>query len=202
MVCPCGDTGGTAQPLFHVSARVLPVGHMLRPYSIAQEYRALIHLADLAVGAGPDAVQRLVAGAEWRDLLQRGDHRAEMVLLEAIFEQGRAQNAPRLPSRLDAVFCWRSFALARQFRSEYHPRGVIHRCSLGTGTALVVEAFETADLASPTAKDLLLVEERAQRYWLAETPMAFPEILVRGIVTVEAVECSEEANRDRNRSSA
>ncbi|MGH2614985.1 MAG: hypothetical protein ACRDJC_07085 [Thermomicrobiales bacterium] len=179
--------------LFHVATGVLPVGHVLHPYAIAREHRALISLADHAASVGPGAMRDFLAGAEWRDLLQQRDHRAEMVLLEALFERARVRVAPRLPSRLDAVFAWRTLAVARRYRAEYHPSGVIHRCSLAAGTAierdgaLVVAAFEAADLARPSARDLRLVDERAERYWLAQAPMALPETLVHGSVVIEAV---------------
>jgi hypothetical protein len=195
-----GEPVRSGSSLFHVAAGVLPVGHVLRPYAIAREYRTLIRLAAQAAGAGPAAVRALLAGAGWTDLLRRGEHRTEMVLLEALFERTRVQIAPRLPSRLDAVFAWCDLALARRFRAEYHPGGVIHRCSFDEGTAferdgaLVVAAFEAADLARPRAGDLRLVEERAVRYWLAQAPMALPEVLVHGRVVVEAVvESGEDA---------
>jgi hypothetical protein len=53
--------------------------------------------------------------------------------------------------------------------------------------AVVVEAFETADLADPRPRDLRRVEALAVQYWVAQAPMAFPELLVRGHVRVEGL---------------
>ena len=179
--------------LFHVADRALPAGQALRPYAVAREYPALVRLAQRAVGDGPGAVRDLLAGEAWGRLVRQGGHRAEMVLLEAAFERARVRTAPDLPSRLDAVYAWGSLALAERFRAAYRPDGVVHRCALVVGTtverdgALVVGAFEAADLANPSPEDLRRVEERAVRYWQAREPMALPELLVRGTVVVDAV---------------
>jgi hypothetical protein len=190
----------SAVPLFHVAARALPVGEALRPYAVAQEYAALLRLAERALEVGPKAVGHLLAGDSWRSLVQEGGYQAEMVLMEAIFERVRGRIAPRAPSRLEAVYAWGNLALARRFRATYRRDGIIHRCALVAGTAverdgaLVVEAFEAADLGYPSADDLRRVEERAVRYWEARAPMAFPELVVRGTVVVEAiVDADEEA---------
>ena len=192
----------TATELFHVAARAIPAGRTLRPYAVARPYPALLRLADHALGAGPDAVRRLLASEAWERRLGQGGgaYRAEMLLLEAIFERARLRAAPRRPSRLGAVFAWGSLALAARYRAAYRPDGVIHRCALVAGTtverdaALVVEAFEVADLANPSEVDLQRVAERAVRYWRAEAPLALPEVLVRGTVVVEAaVEAGGEA---------
>ena len=182
-----------AGSLFHVAAGPIPAGEVLKPYAVAREYAALVRLAGAALAGGPAAVRRLLAGEAWGGLLRQGDYRAEMVLLEAIFERARLGAAPALPSRLEAVYVWSSLALARRYRAKYRPRGVIHRCALVEGTtverdgALVVAAFEAADLARPSAADLQRVMERAERYWRADEPMDFPELLVRGAVAVAAV---------------
>lgn len=190
---PLRETDDMGPPLFHVAADVLPAGIVLRSYALAQKHRTLIGLVARAAGDGPTAVCDLQAGSEWTALRQREDQRAEMILLEALFERTRSRLAPRLPSRLDAVFAWANLAVATRYRAEYLPCGVIHRCFLAAGTAierdgaLLVEAFETANLRHPRAIDLQLVENRAARYWLAREPMALPEVLVLGRVLIEAV---------------
>ena len=69
---------------------------------------------------------------------------------------------------------------------------MIHRCKVISGRtvkrdgALVVEAYETANLANPDLDALHLVEERAVRYWREQPPFAFPEAFVHGTVVVEA----------------
>jgi hypothetical protein len=184
-----------APPLYHVAARPIPAGQALRPYAIARRHPELFRLTDEALAAGPDALRRLLADEAWTALRQQGDHQAEMALLEAVFERTRVELAPRLPSRLEAVYLWGSLALARRYRTAYNPNGTIHRCVFVAGAsverdgALVVEAYESADLTEPSEADLRAVAERAHRYWSAETaPMSLPELLVRGTVVVEAIE--------------
>ncbi len=189
--CPNGDW--QSDPLFHVGDRAIPPGEALRPYAIARECADVIRLADRALDRGADAVRRFLSGEAWERPWGRGGCRPEMVLLEALFERERRLVTPHSPSRLDAVYAWRSLDLARRFRDEYRPDGVVWRCALVAGTAserdaaLVVEAYETANLGRPTAQDLRRVAERAARYWQAQAPMALPEVLVHGTVAAEAI---------------
>ncbi len=179
--------------LFHVATQALPTGQVLRSYAVASEYPHLVRLAELKIGAGQAAIQRLLASEEWVGLVRLGGYRSEMVLLEAAFERARVKTAPHLPSRLDAVYVWSSLALAQRFQAKYRPSGIIHRCALVDGTtlerdgALVVEAYEAANLTHPSEHDFRLVEERATRYWHAQTPMTLPELLVHGTVIVESI---------------
>ncbi len=179
--------------LFHVASHELPTGQVLLPYAVASEYPHLVRMAEASIGAGQVAIQRLMAGEEWMRLVRQGGYRSEMVLLEAAFERARGQVAPHLPSRLDAVYVWSSLDLAERFRAKYRPSGIIHRCALVDGTtlerdgALVVEAFEAANLSHPTDHDLRQVDERAIRYWEARSPMALPELLVHGTVIIAAI---------------
>ena len=185
--------GDSPVPLYHVSACLIPVGRVLLPYAVGRECATALRLAVSALGEGSEALALLLAGDAWKRLRGEGEHVAEMILLEALFERVRVAVAPRAPSRLNAVFAWRSLGLARRYRADYRPGGVVLRCVLDAGTseerdgAVVVEAFETADLADPRPRDLRRVEALAVRYWVARAPMAFPELLVRGRVRVEGV---------------
>ena len=189
--------------LFHVSAQALPAGQVLRPYAVASEYSSLVRLAVKELGIGPDAIQGLLTGQEWVRLVRRGGYRSEMVLLEAAFEWARLHTTPHLPSRLDAVYVWSSQELAERFRAKYRASGIIHRCTLVDGTtlerdgALVVEAFEAANLSQPSDHDFRQVDELATRYWRAPAPLALPELLVHGTIVVEAIVESSDEPRPR-----
>jgi hypothetical protein len=117
-----------------------------------------------------------------------------MVLLEAIFERVRRHVQPEAPSRLEVVFAWSTRSVAERFCAEYCPGAVIHRCVLVAGMsverdgALVVAAFDAFEQPGLLAGRLRRVEERAEQYWRGQEPMAFPEVLVRGIVRVEAID--------------
>jgi hypothetical protein len=188
-----GDWGPAPVPLYHVSACPIPVGRLLLPYAVGREHTTVLRLAVSALREGPEALALLLAGDAWERLRGEGDRVAEMILLEALFERVRLAVAPRSLSRLDAVFAWRSLGLARRYRAAYQPGGIVLRCVLDAGKseerdgAVVVEALETADLADPRQRDLRRVEALAVRYWVAQAPMAFPELLVRGRVRVEGV---------------
>jgi hypothetical protein len=190
-----GDEERSPVQLYHVTASPIPVGRVLLPYAVGRERATVLRLAVSALREGSEALALLLAGEAWERLRGEGDRVAEMILLEALFERARVAVVPRSLSRLGSVFAWRSLGLARRYRAEYLPGGVVLRCVLDAGTAeerdgaLVVEAFETADLADPRLRDLRRVEALAVRYWVAQAPMAFPELLVRGRVRVEGVIC-------------
>jgi len=192
-----GDWGDSRVPLYHVTASPIPAGRVLLPYAIGRERATVLRLAVSALGEGSEALALLLAGDVWEHLRREGDRVADMILLEALFERVRVAVVPRSPSRLGAVFAWGSLSLARRYRADYLPGGVVLRCILDAGTAeerdgaIVVEAFETADLADPRPRDLRRVEALAVRYWVAQAPMAFSELLVRGRVRVEGVIAEE-----------
>jgi len=179
--------------LYHVTSTVLPVGAVLHPYTLGQETLRLLRRAEQVLAEGPDAIRPLLAGAEWSGLTTGGGYRAEMVVLEAAFERVRVRITPDLPSRYGVVFAWDTLARAAQYRIAYCPTGLIHHCSLVMGRSLVrdgslvVEASETTNLITPRHEDLLQLEEHAERYWLGQGPMAFPEVLVQGTVVVEGI---------------
>ena len=125
-----------AVPLFHVSTQAIAAGQHLRSYTISADHAALIRLAGAALDAGPEAVRKLLAGETFARLQEQGGYQVEMVLLEAVFERGRARSTPQLPSRLESVYVWRTLDLARQFRAAYRPDGIIHRCALVAGTTV------------------------------------------------------------------
>ena len=193
-----GIVGQRAASLFHVGAHPVPVGQVLRPYGLACEQQTLLRQCERALVDGADEIEHLLEGVR-RDVPSTpGRYRLEMVLLEAIFERVRRHVQPEAPSRLEVVFTWRTRSVAERFCAEYCPGAVIHRCTLVAGMtaerdgALVVAAFDAFDQPGPLAGRLNRLEERAEQYWRAQEPMAFPEVLVRGIVRVESVDVASE----------
>jgi hypothetical protein len=166
---------------------------VLLPYAVGREHTTVLRLAVRALEEGSDALALLLAGDAWECLHGEGEQVAAKVLLEALFEWVRVALVPQSHSRLGAVFCWESLDLAHRYRTEYQPGGVILRCVLDAGTAeerdgaVVVEAFETTNLADPRPRDLHRAERLAARYWAAQAPMAFPELLIHGRVRVKGV---------------
>ncbi len=191
-----GVSGGRDESralLYHIAAGPLPIGRVLLPYAVGRERATVLRLAIRALREGSDALTLLLAGAAWERLREEGKQVAATVLLEALFERVRVALVPQSHSRLGAVFCWGSLDLAHRYRTHYPPGGVILRCVRDAGTAeerdgaVVVEAFETTHLADPRPRDLHRAERLAARYWIAQAPMAFPELLVRGRLRVAGV---------------
>ncbi len=177
-----------ARALFHVARDSIPIGQHLRPYHIRTVYAPLLGAIGEALAAGTDAVARLLASAEWARLAERRAYIPELVLLEAIFERSRVQVAPTLPSRLDAVFGWRTLEVAQEFRTRYRPDGVIYRCAAVGDMATERDGALVAagiDLARPLADELRAVERRAIRYWGGRESMALPEVLIEGALIVQ-----------------
>ncbi len=189
-----GIVGQRAASLFHVAAHAIPVGQVLRPYGLACEQQALLRQCERALDDGAHAIEHLLEGVR-RDVPSApGRYSPEMVLLEAIFESVRRYVQPGAPSRLEVVFTWRTRSVAERFCAEYCSGAVIHRCALVEGMAverdgaLVVAAFNAFEQSGLLTGRLRRVEERAELYWRGQELMAFPEVLVRGIVRVEAID--------------
>ena len=130
-----GERGGSPVPLYHVTAHPIPVGRVLLPYAVGREYATVLRLAGSALQDGSKALALLLAGDAWERLRGEGGCVAEMILLEALFEQVRIAVMPQSPGRLGAVFAWGSLGLAHWYRAEYRPGGVVLRCVLDAGTA-------------------------------------------------------------------
>lgn len=192
MITQQSSSDPESQVVFHVAAMPIEIGQAIRPYAITPESLVRLGLRHDTPTAGLDADRDLIDAALRFDGILAGVYGGAMVLLEAIFERVRLLTAPALPGRLGAVFGWSTPVLAKRYLTGYQPGGIIHRCRIVSGNrmerdgALVVEAFELANLANPEPGDLRLVEERAERYWLGRAPMAFPELIVHGTVVVEA----------------
>ncbi|GAC1546744.1 MAG: hypothetical protein NVS2B7_22090 [Herpetosiphon sp.] len=76
---------------------------------------------------------------------------------EAVFEWMRLQISRAVPSRLTAVYAWRTLSLAEHFWAAYRPHGVIHRCVVVNGTAVSSDSALVAaglNLAVPLREEL------------------------------------------------
>jgi hypothetical protein len=173
--------------VFHVGEGTIEAGQALRPYALPEALADAVGL----VGRMLDWEARARAALLTDDGRLRRQYTADpmmqLVFIEAIFERARARVAPTLPSRFASVFLWPTVALAQAFRDRYRPRGVIHRCVLVDGEALPRDASLVAvgmDLSAVLDDELRAIEERAVRYWSADGPFAYAELLVQGTVTV------------------
>jgi hypothetical protein len=113
-----------------------------------------------------------------------------LVILEAIFEQVRAASAPELPSRLESTFLWPTAGLARDFHQRFRAHGTIHACRIMEGVALPRDAalvVAGVDLTAMLDDEARRIEDRALRYWTADSEIAYPEVLLRGTAIVTHV---------------
>ena len=184
--------GVESRVVYHVGATMIGVGQVIRPYVMGPDTLARQALTRAILLGGPEAARHLPDAAWHVNEIDEGFYSGGMIVLEAVFEWVRLHKAPALPGRLGAVFGWRTPLQARRYRTEYCPGGVIHLCKIMSGHAmerdgaLVVEAYEAANLANPRTDALHLVQDHALRYWRGQPPFVFPELIVHGTVVVEA----------------
>jgi Protein of unknown function (DUF2441) len=154
------------------------------------------------IEAGSASLAQHLTASEWQqiDLSDKtvgleSDGMKMMVVLEAIFEHTRKKFASNLPSRLDCVFVWPTFELAKEFRGQYMPEGVIHRCCIMQGEvveldgSLLPPGINLSDLSLELfSAEFRATQLRAEKYWTAQETPILSEFLVVGDVEVIRVE--------------
>lgn len=187
--------------VFRVDHKAIPPGDRLRRYHMHQYARLVAQLQSF-IEAGSSSLARHLSAPEWQriDLSERtigleSDVVKMLVVLEAIFEHTRKRSATNLPSRLDCVFAWPTLEVAREFREEYIPEGVIHRCCITEGEAVTLDGgllppgISLSDLSPEVfSAEFQASQSRAEKYWLAQEPPTLSELLVVGNVEVVGVE--------------
>jgi len=147
---------------------------------------------------GSSSLARFLSAREWQhiDFTDNAvgieaDAMKMMVVLEAIFEYTRTKLTSHLPSRLNCVFVWPTLELSKQFRHDYIPDGVIHRCCITQGDvvrldgALLPPGIDLSNLSDEVfAAEFLATQLRAEKYWIAQEPPQLTELLVVGNVEI------------------
>ena len=187
---------------FRVDQRTIPPGARLRRYYM-HEYAPLIDEMESFIEGGSILLAEHLTASEWQqlDLSDRrtgleSDVMKMMVVLETIFEYSRKKFASHLPSRLDCVFVWPTVELAKKFRQQYLPEGVIHRCILH-GQAVQLDGgllppgIRLTDLSPEVfSAEFHATQLRAEKYWTAQEEPNLPELLVVGDVEVAGIKNS------------
>jgi hypothetical protein len=181
---------------FRVDHETIPPGSKVRRYYL-HKYRRFIDQMQSFIEAGSTSLAQHLSTAEWQQLDLRdrqvnleSDVVKMMVVLEAIFENARKKFASNLPSRLDCVFVWSTLELAKKFRQQYFPEGVIHRCKiLGEAVELDGGLLPPGINLSDLSLEIFSVEFeatrlRAKQYWTAQEAPNLAELLVVGDVEV------------------
>lgn len=186
---------------FRVDHRTMPSGTMLRRYYMHQ-YAPFIDQMQPFIETGSASLVQYLRASEWQqiDLSDKtvgleSDVMKMMVVLEAIFEHSRKKFAVNLPSRLDCVFVWPTLELAKEFREQYMPEGVIHSCRIKQGEAveldgsLVPPGIDLSDLSPEFfSAEFQATQLRAEKYWTAQEAPKLSELLVIGNVEVVKIE--------------
>jgi len=185
---------------FRVDHSPIPSGTMLFRYYMCQ-HAHLIDEMQSFIEAGFPSLAQYITAVEWQqlDLSNKtvglaSDLTKMMVVLEAIFEHARKKFASHLPSRLDCVFVWSTLELAKKFREQYNPDGVIHHCVIqGEAVELDGSLLPPGINLSNLSPEVLTAEFqntqlRAEKYWKADEPADLSELLVIGNVEVVRVE--------------
>jgi hypothetical protein len=186
---------------YRVDQRTIPPGTRLHRYYMHQ-YAQFIDQMQSYIEAGSGSLARYLTASEWQqiDLSDKtvgieSDVMKMMVVLEAIFEHTRRKIASHLPSRLDCVFIWPKLELAKNFRDQYIPEGVIHRCCITQGEAVELDGsllppgIHLSDLSHAMfSAEFQATQLRAEKYWVAQDVSNLSELLVVGNVEVVSVE--------------
>jgi hypothetical protein len=186
---------------FRVDHRTIPSGTRLHRYYMHQ-YGQFIGQTQSFIGAGSASIARHLKTSEWQqiDLSDKtvgleSDVMKMMVVLEAIFEHTRKRFAASLPSRLDCVFVWPTLEVAKKFREQYIPKGVIHRCCIMQGEAVELDGgllppgINLSNLSPEVfSAEFQAIQLRAEKYWVAQESPDLPELLVVGDVEVVRLE--------------
>jgi hypothetical protein len=187
--------------VFRVDHKAIPAGALLRMHHMHRHSRLIEQLQSF-IEAGYSSLARHLSDTEWKrlNLSERtigleSDVVKMMVVLEAIFEHTRKMMAPNLPCRLDCIFTWPTLEIAREFRETYIPEGVIHRCRITEGEAVMLDGgqlppgISLSDLSPGVfSAEFRDTQSRAEKYWLAQEPPILSELLVMGSVKVVGVE--------------
>jgi hypothetical protein len=165
------------------------------------QYGRFIDQMQSFIEAGSASLAQHLSAAEWQQLDLRdrqvnleSDMVKMMVVLEAIFENARKKFASHLPSRLDCVFVWSTLELAKNFRQQYFPESVIHRCKiLGQAVELDGGLLPPGINLSNLSLEIFSAEFdatqlRAKQYWTAQESPNLAELLVVGNVEVVGIE--------------
>ncbi len=189
--------------VFRVDRQTISPGIRLRRYYMRQ-YAQLIDQMQSVIEAGSSLLARHLLTPEWQNLELsdktvglESDVVKMMVVLEAIFEHTRIKVASALPRRLDCVFVWPTWELAQEFRGQYIPEGVIHRCCITNGEAVELDGgllppgIALSDLSDEVfSAEFLATQLRAEKYWAAQELPDLSELLVMGNVEVVGVEAN------------
>jgi hypothetical protein len=187
--------------VFRVDHRTIPSGTRLRRYYLHQ-YKQLIDQTQPFIEEGALSLSEHLKTPGWQQLdLSKelvgleSEVMKMMVVLEAIFEHNRKKLASHLPSRLDCAFVWPTLELAKKFREQFIPEGVIHRCCIMQGEtveldgSLLPPGIDLSDLSPEIfSAEFQAALLRAEKYWLAQESPKLPELLVVGNVEVVKVE--------------
>ena len=189
---------------FRVDQRTIPSGNRLRKYYMHQ-YACMIGQMQSLIEAGFASLVQYLNTSEWQQISfsdktvsLESDSLKMMVILEAIFEHAREKFAPHLPSRLNCVFVWPTLELAKKFREQYLPEGVIHRCCVMRGEAVEMDGglLPPGINLSNLSPEIFYAEFqaarlRAEKYWVAQELPNQAELLVVGDVEVVRVETEQ-----------
>ena len=186
---------------FRVDHTTIPSGTRLRRYYLHHYTQFMVRMQPLIEEGAVSLAEHLKA-PEWQQLdLRNGPVGLEseemkmMVVLEAIFEHTRQKLAPHLPSRLACVFVWPTLEFAKNFRKQFIPEGIIHRCCIMQGEAVELDGsllppgINLSDLSPEIfSAEFQAALLRAEKYWLAQESPKLSELLVVGSVEVMKVE--------------
>ena len=186
--------------VYRVDFNSIPVGEYLNTYYI-KEFSHLIHYIISQIRKGGGELLNYLNSPDWQSLELtsssinlNSETLKMMVVLESIFENERQLINPEFSSRLDSIFAWPTIEVARRFKKDYIPDGVIHRCIVKNGNAiemcgdLLPPGIDLSNLNERIfSRQLEATSLRAKTYWKQLNKAILPELLIDGTVLVEAI---------------
>ncbi|THD65870.1 hypothetical protein E7Z59_14925 [Robertkochia marina] len=186
--------------VYRVDFNPIPVGEHLNPYYI-REFSHLINFVINKLRSSQGELLNYLRSPDWQSLELvssaiplDSETLKMMVVLESIFENERQLITPEFSSRLDSIFAWPTLEVAKRFKEEYIPKGVIHRCIVESGSAiemcgdLLPPGIDLSNLNKEIfSEQLKQTTGRARTYWKQLNNPILPELLIKGRVLVESV---------------
>jgi len=175
----------------HVSSRQLSPGTVIKPYGMDSHMQKGLNLARLIVDFRPEDTITMVFVAkmiEWQ-LNNKISGEFTIMIVEHMLEKTRQELFPHRPSRLGSCFLFPEISVARHFISNYREsKAYIYKCEIESDDYIICDMalinshnilYHTDSVA-----EIAALRERCVKYWTAEQPIAFPEVIVPGVVRV------------------
>jgi hypothetical protein len=189
------------QMAYRIDHNPISRGELLKKYYLSEYSDFMVRIRE-CIERGLDNLIDFLVNPEWKNLefeyepvKINSDAIKMMIVLESIFEHVRRKINPSLPCRMDSIFVWPTLDVARTFKNEYIPGGVIHRCIIREGNGILLDGgllppgIDLSDLRKEYfTNEYYSTITRAEKYWRVSSEPTLPELLINGVVHIDGIE--------------